>query len=263
LAYFAAVTGYLAESGDGVMTYRYKNFMYDGSDSLITVIKAVLLNPMKAVFECVDREKLQFIALTLLPLAGLPLLTRRYERFLLLIPYVLVNLMSDYQYQHDIFFQYTYGSTACLFYLALMNLADMKLEKRQLAALFAALCIGTTCFGAQVLPKALRYPSYCVTYGESYKELRETLDTIPDGASVAATTFYTTHLSQRDVLYDVRYASREHLLSCEYVVINPKEEKSLKKYGGYEGALELLAENGYEKEAECGEKLEIYHRKVS
>lgn len=263
VAYFVVVTGYLAESGDGVMTYRYKNFMYDGSDSLLTVIKAVLLNPMMAVFECVDVEKLEFIGLTLLPLAGLPFITRRYERFLLLIPYALVNLMSDYQYQHDIFFQYTYGSAACLFYSTLVNLADMKPGKKQLAALFVALCIGTVCFGVQVLPKAMRYPSYCVTYSDSYDDLRETLDTIPDGASVAATTFYTTHLSQRDVLYDVRYASKDHLLSCEYVAINPKEEKSLNKYGGHDGLLELLLENGYEKYAECGEKLEIYRRNVS
>lgn len=37
LVWFYAVTGYLAESGDGVMTYRYQNFLYDSSSSLITV----------------------------------------------------------------------------------------------------------------------------------------------------------------------------------------------------------------------------------
>ena len=123
VAYFLGVTSYLASDGDGVMTYRYSNFMYDGSSSLVTVIKAVLLSPMKAVFECVDKEKLEFISLTLLPIAGIPMLTRRYERLILLIPYILINLMSDYQYQHDIFFQYTYGATACLFYLVVVNLS--------------------------------------------------------------------------------------------------------------------------------------------
>ena len=81
LGWFFLVTGYLAKSGDGVMTYRYSNFMYDDSSSLITVIKSVILNPMKAVYECVDAEKLYFIGMTLLPLLGLPLLTRRYERY--------------------------------------------------------------------------------------------------------------------------------------------------------------------------------------
>ena len=117
IAYFFTVTGYLAENGDGVMTYRYNNFIYDGSASLVTVVKAVLMNPMKALYECVDEEKLKFIGQTMVPLLGLPLLTRRFERYVLLIPYVLINLMSDYQYQHNIYFQYAFGSTACLMYL--------------------------------------------------------------------------------------------------------------------------------------------------
>ena len=44
------------------------------------------------------------------------------------IPYVLVNLMSDYTYQHDIFFQYTYGSTAFLFYLSVINYEDIAIH---------------------------------------------------------------------------------------------------------------------------------------
>ena len=126
LAWFLAATTFLAENGDGVMAYRYDNFLYGGSSSLLTVVKACILSPMKAIYECVDEEKLPFIAFTLLPLLGLPLFTRRYERYLLLIPYVLVNLMSDYPYQHDIFFQYTFGSAAFLLYLTLLNLADLK-----------------------------------------------------------------------------------------------------------------------------------------
>ena len=261
VVYFAAVTGYLASSGDGVMTYRYRNFMYDGSDSLVTVIKAVLLCPMKAVFECVDAEKLKFIALTLLPLAGLPFITRRYERYVLLIPYVLVNLMSDYQYQHDIFFQYTYGSTACLMYMTLVNLADIRLEKRRVGAALAAVCIGAGCFGGQILPKAVRYPSMCVTYADYYDTLRKNLDMIPEGVSVAATTYFTTYLSQRDTLYDVRYASKEHLLECAYVAVNPGDEKSLKQYGGFEAFEKMLLDEGYELVVSQTQKLRIYQKK--
>lgn len=265
LLWFGAVTAYLSGSGDGVMTYRYDNFIYDDSSSLVTVIKAVLLCPMKAVFECVDPEKLEFIALTLLPLAGLPLITRRYDRYILLIPYILVNLMSDYQYQHDIFFQYTYGSTACLIYLTVVNLADMKLPWQRMGAVAAALAVGIGCFSAQILPKALRYPTYCLTYADYYDSLREVLDAVPEGASVAATTFFTTQLSQRDVLYDIRYASKEHTLSCDYMAISPTDAKSFRKYAkedetGYRDFAELLAEQGYVKIAEYEGKLEIYER---
>jgi len=265
LLWFAAVTGYLARFGDGVMTYRYRNFMYDGSGSLVTVIKAVLLCPMKAVFECVDPEKLEFIALTMLPLAGLPLLTRRYERYVLLIPYLLVNLMSDYQYQHDIFFQYTYGSTACLIYLTLVNLRDLAAVRLRLAALVAAAAIGLGCCTVQILPKVMRYTGYVMTYSDYYDGVRELLDTVPEDASVAATTYYTTYLSSRAEIYDVRYSAREDLLSCEYIVVGVTDTHGLKTFKteektGYENLVALLMEQGYGKVGEYPGRIEIYRK---
>lgn len=265
LGWFAAVTGYLATSGDGVMTYRYKNFMYDGSGSLVTVVKAVLLCPMKAFFESVDPEKLEFIGLTLLPIAALPLFTRRYERFLLLIPYVLVNLMSDYQYQHNIFFQYTYGATACLFYMTLVNLADWKVEPERVLTLAAAVAVAAGCFGVRILSKAVSYPEKCKTYAAYYDSLRDVLDVVPDGASVAATTFYTTYLSQRDELYDIRYASTDHIFSCEYMALGVTDTNSYKKFAvngekGYDNFVEILLSLGYEKIAEYEGRLEIYRK---
>ena len=264
LLWFGAVTGYLSIFGDGVMTYRYDNFMYDDSDSLITVIKAVLLRPMKAVFECVDQQKLKFIGQTMGALAFLPFLTRRYERLVLLIPYLLVNLMTDYQYQYDIFFQYTYGATACLIYMVLVNVADWK-DLRRVLALMLAMSISLGCFMSQIIPKAARYPEYCKTYAGYYEQLREVLDVIPEDASVAATTYYTTYLSRRDVLYDVRYGSKEHVLSCEYIAVGVTDKTGLKTYAvngerGYENFVALLLEEGYVKIAEYEGKLEIYHK---
>ena len=260
VAYFLCVTGYLARSGDGVMTYRYRNFMFDGSDSLFTVIKAVLLCPMKAVYECVDPEKLEFLGLTLVPLMGLPLVTRRYERYVLLIPYVLVNLMSDYQYQHNIFFQYTYGATACLIYLTLVNLADLKTGRKVI--LTAMILAASMCFCAQIIPKASNYPRYCITYAETYAQRREALALVPDDASVAASTYYTAHLSSRSDLYDIRYASTEHLLQCEFVVFHPTDTYSVQKYGAPEEFAAFLEKNGYALWNETAGQVFIYKRIV-
>ena len=266
LGWFFLVTGYLAKSGDGVMTYRYSNFMYDGSSSLITVIKSVILNPMKAVYECVDAEKLYFIAMTLLPLLGLPLLTRRYERYILLIPYILVNLMSDYQYQHDIFFQYTFGSNAFLLYLTVVNLADLKISWQRNLVLVLATFISGTCFIQIVVPKAKTYPVQSIQYFDYYQSIRDALDTIPEDASVTATTFYTTHLSQREILYDVRYCSQEHLLETEYVVLKLSANSDYKKYAtdgednGYENLVNILDTNGYEVYYSVDNILTIYHK---
>lgn len=266
LGWFFLVTGYLAKSGDGVMTYRYNNFMYDGSSSLIIVIKSVILNPMKAIYECVDAEKLYFIAMTLLPLLGLPLMTRRYERYILLIPYILVNLMSDYQYQHDIFFQYTFGSNSFLVYLTVVNLADLKINWQRISALVAATIVSAVCFGIVVVPKAINYPAQAIQYYDYYQNIRDTLDTIPDGASVTATTFYTTHLSQRETLYDVRYCSQEHLLETEYVVLKLSANSDYKKYesggkdNGFDNLVKLLEDNGYKEYESIENVLVIYYK---
>lgn len=266
LGWFFLVTGFLAKSGDGVMTYRYSNFLYDGSSSLFTVIKSVILSPMKAVYECADPEKLQFIALTLLPLLGLPLLTRRYERYILLIPYILVNLMSDYQYQHNIFFQYTFGSAAFLIYLTVVNLADIKMDWKRVTVLSAAAAVSLVCFCKVVVPKAISYPIRAVRYYDYYQIIRDTLSEIPEGASVTASTFYTTFLSQRETLYDVRYSSPQHLLETQYVVLHVSADGDYKQYAqdgqnsGFENLVRLLEENGYSQYRSIENVLVIYRK---
>lgn len=269
LCWFFLATGYLASAGDGVMTSRYKNLMYNESSSLITVVKAVLLSPMKAVFECADTEKLPFIAMTLLPLLGLPLWTRRYERYLLLIPYILVNLLSDYRYQHDIFYQYTFGSNAFLLYLTMANLADLKTGLRRIFPLAAAAAVCAVCFCAVIVPKAVKYPAEVLARHGFYQEIRHVLDTIPEEAPVTATTFYTTYLSQRKILYDVRYSSQEHLLETEYVVLALPPSSDYKNYededtdNGFENLVKLLEENGYREWKAIEDVLVIYHKEAS
>lgn len=263
--WFFLVTTFLKNVGDGVMTYRYQNFMYDHSDSLLTVIKAVLLCPMKAIYEAVDAEKMQFLFLTLAPILGLPLFTRRYERYILLIPYILINLMSDYQYQHDVFFQYTFGSAAFLFYLAIINLSDLHGNWKHSFITAVSLAICSVLFIQTIVPVASRYPKYCIENKEHYQQIRQTLSMIPDDAAVSASTFYTTHLSQREVLYDVKYASLEHILSTEYVALAVNNPTSYTPYtadsnNGFENFVAILESNGYELFAELDQVVVIYHK---
>ncbi len=263
IGWFLCTTGYLASSGDGVMTYRYSNFMYDGSSSLITVIKAVLMCPLKAIYECVDGEKLKFIGYTLLPLLGLPFLTRRYERLLLLIPYMLVNLMSDYQYQHDIFFQYTFGSTAFLFYLVLVNLADIKHSSVKIGFLVVAAALSLICLNRTVIPVAASYPQRYQDNKETYQQVHALLDDVPQDATVAASTHYTVPLSQREAIYDVRYTTWENLLRCEYIVLSVTNESSYKNYAdstgtGFENLTDLLLDSGYVLHSQVDGTVQIY-----
>lgn len=262
IGWFLAVTGYLAQQGDGVMTYRYQNFMYDGSGSLLSVIKAVLLCPMKVICECADPEKLPYIAQTLLPLLGLPLLTRKYERYILLIPYILLNLMSDYQYQHSVMFQYNFGSSAFLLYLTAVNLADLRWSIPQVAAGAAAVAVSFSFFCTLIVPPVKEVVASLKANQAYYESITNALSQIPEDASVTAHTFYVVPLSQRSVLYDVRYCSQEHLLSTEYVALrkNSSGDFSRGNLGvtGYENVDALLKANGFTEIHSQG-SLIIYH----
>ncbi len=266
LVWFFAVTGFLANVGDGVMTSRYRNFMFDGSNSLSTVVKAVLLNPMKAVFECVDKEKLYFIGMTMWPMLGLPLLTRRYERYVLLIPYLLVNLMSDYQYQHDLFYQYAFGSTALLIYLTAVNLADLKLRRERTVTMAAAAAVALLCFSQTVWPKAAEYPQRYADWESTYQEYQVAMARVPADVSVTAGTYYVAPLAQRETVYSLRHTTREHLLETRCVVMKTNTTNDFRNFhdegktNGSDNVIALLEENGYTLIYGENSTLKIYYR---
>ena len=63
------------------------------------------------------QEKAAYILIMLVPVAFLPLLNRDLSQMVLLLPFLVMNLMSDYPYQHSILFQYHFGTLAFFYYL--------------------------------------------------------------------------------------------------------------------------------------------------
>ncbi len=167
---------------------------------------------------------------------------------------------------YNIFFQCTFGSNAFLVYLTVVNLADLKINWHRRFTVIAAALVSAVCFAIVVVPVAVFYPGQAIRYQGYYQNVRITLDTIPDGASVTATTFYTTYLSQRETLYDVRYCSQKHLLETEYIVLELSANSDYKRYatGGKDNGLDnliaLLERNGYRKYTSLDNVLVIYHK---
>lgn len=201
VAYFFGVTSYLANAGDGVMTYRYDNFIADRDAGLVGVIKTVLVNPALVFFESFNADKLEFMILTLIPLGFMPFLTRKTSRLILVLPYMLVNLMSDYQYQHSIFFQYTYASCALLIYLSILNLSELSHHAKK-TLLTMSVSASLLFFTSQISEKDYYIARY-VAGREDYAKMNEVLEQIPDDASVKASTFLVPKLSQRFEIYDI------------------------------------------------------------
>ncbi|MBR1393266.1 MAG: DUF2079 domain-containing protein [Ruminococcus sp.] len=209
--YFLTVTYFLARFGDGVMTGRYDNYIYDGSGSLITVILAVIKDPVYVISQCFTRAKLIFILQMLLPLGFLPFITREPRRLILAIPFLLINLMTDYQYQFNISFQYCFGSGAMLIYMSAVNFSELRRPKLLLNALCCSLIIA---FG--LYWHRLDYFDAYRDATEQRESVSRALALIPDDASVAASTFFVAELSQRAELYELERTSHQ----TEYYVLD-------------------------------------------
>ena len=273
IGWFLGVTSYLASKGDGVMNYRYGNFMYDGKDSLLSAVICVILCPFKALFECTDPEKLEYLCLTLIPLLGLPLLTRRYERLVLLIPYLLINLLSDYQYQHDIFYQYSFGSVAFLFFASILNLSDLTARQKKapwLSAVLLAPVIVLSAVGFFQYPVSQSQGAFASRslYERDQQAAAELMAAVDEDESVCATTFYTTALSARRELYDVKYSSEQHIFHCDVIVIDPRYTYDFERWAtdpgktnGLERFRSRLSYYGYVLEAEYGGRIQVYRKK--
>lgn len=234
LLYFAGASYILKSFGEGIMSYRYQNFI-NGEGGLLSVVKNVFADPALAVSEIFEKEKLEFIAQMLIPLAFLPFMAKKPAHMLLILPMLLINVMPDYQYQYSIYFQYVFGSAAFLFYCSVLNLSDMSgAEKRSIA--LSALCAAMLFFSATVWQKGSYFEKYR-KFGWEYEIMDEVVEEIPDDASVCCSTFLLPHLAQRSVIYS---ADSKHTDECEYLVFDLRfekyEEALIDKYNdlGYE-----------------------------
>ena len=202
VAWFLFTSWFLDRYGYGIMSYRYDNFMTDGG-SLFGVIINVLKNPVLVFSEAFEAEKLTFLAQALLPLALLPLITR-------------LGLMSDYQYQHSIYFQYVFGWSAFLFYAAVLNLSDLgRRARRALCAVMLSASVLFSAAYAAPLGSSI-FPSK--TQREKCAAISEAIADIPGDASVTSDTFILPHLADREIIYELD--SKATSADTDYVVFD-------------------------------------------
>lgn len=217
--YFVVVTSLMSAYGEGVMTSRtYGNLMTDYEAGLPEVVKTVVLNPVYFLTQCINEESFRFFLLMLVPLGFMPLLSKKFSRFFLVAPFLLMNLASGYPYAKNTDFQYVFGTSTCLIFCALVNYDDIKSKKKQFVPLFmsvATLCTFATMIGGKT-------DSYDV-YKNGKKEFQRRdalLSAIPEDASVAVfDSFLLCHIAQREEVY---LLSEEYLtrpIDTDFVVI--------------------------------------------
>ncbi len=221
-AYFSLALIILNRFGEGVMSDRYDNLIMDEKSGLLSVIITFFENPAYVISECMNEEKLIFILFMILPVAGLPFITKKWSRFILLGPMVLINLMSDYTYQHSIYFQYIYGVAAILMYLSVMNLSDMKNEPKYYFPVLSSV-MSALIFISALSPQTVFVDEF-FNFREEHNEIRAVLSEIPDDASVNSSTFFIPYLSQRDEIYEIEYSGE----NTDYLVLDLRSEAGRK-----------------------------------
>ncbi len=195
--YFVMVCAYLEANGLGIMTWRYNDYIPSADAGLIGVIISVITNPAYLAVNLFSGEKAAFIVQMIATLGFIPLVTKKFHRYILLIPFVLINLMPDYQYQHSIYFQYIFGTGAIMMWLFVMNLSELKYDKRKcMTALSALSCIIMTISTMSGMLDNLKYFSEEKTAVISY------LETLPvTDKSITADTFFIPALYKQKELY--------------------------------------------------------------
>ncbi|HQH64165.1 MAG TPA: DUF2079 domain-containing protein, partial [Clostridiales bacterium] len=215
LAYFGLALWLLQRFGLGAMVGRYGNYGAPG-DGLLGVVKAFAANPAYVLAQCFDEGKLEFLLRMLVPLAFIPLINRQYAKYILLGPMVLVNLMSDYELQHSIDFQYTYGSAAILFYLFVSNIASFKPRPQRAVAVFCAAAT-LMLYANTMLSKTVYFTNYFAEQSRT-QTYDECLALIPDNAEVSASAFLVSHLYDHKILYELPTKHKTEYVAFDFAV---------------------------------------------
>ncbi len=247
--YFLIVLSYLGTSGDGVMSWRYGNFIV-GEGGLLEAVKNVLVNPAYVFTQIfVDEgktysQKILLILQLFVPLAFLPVGTKKVSRLILILPFVLLNLMTVYVYQYDISFQYTFGPMAFLCYLSAMNVSDMKPDTSKLLLRIAAVS-SCALFLVSAVPRFSQYAEIVMQSADDIKLTNEALDSIPEEASVIASSYFVARLSERKVIYAVNHHEVKEGERVDFVIIDTREnyEPFLEKYLGLGYSITDTVEN--------------------
>lgn len=241
-AYFALTAFLLERYGTGMMVNRFDNLIFNKEDGLLGVIKTALVNPGYLLTQMFTTgkgtwDKIVYFLQLFLPLGMLPFCSKRASRWLLVAP-VLMNLLTYYQYQYDLGFQYHFGIAAFLIYAMIGNLPHLSVNwRRSLLGVAVAGCLCLYVF--RVVPTYNGYVERWQNNREEYARMEEILETVPKDASVNCSTFLLAHIADRSEIYEIAYHNDKP--DVDYVVIDAR-------YQDWEEKAEAYLRQGYEYE---------------
>ena len=266
--YFAIALAIINSYGLGALDFRYDNMFYDKSGGLGQIIIVFLTNPAYAINQMISNadatqmDKIGYIISMFAPIGALVFSTgKKYSRYILFGAFVVLSLITTYQYQHDIGFQYNVGHIALFFYIIVMNLAGVSVRKQK-TRVWAGVIIAVIMFSGLVYPRAISYSDRYASNKARIVELDKAIDAIPNDASVVTTGFLMPHFSRHLQCYDIGYpqdikdangnvTGKKYYENPDYVVIDSVDAKEQTEFDNNylnSGKYELINEgNAYVK----------------
>lgn len=202
-AYMMFITNWLVENGDGQMmtSTRFGLLMIDYDGGLKEVVKNTLADPAYFFSLFVHEDTLPFFLHIMMPLLFMPFFTKKIHRYLLMLPFVIMNLVvgAGYGYAASVGYQYIFGPVCLLLYMCIINIDDMgQTRKQEIPVLLGSAALIMTLGG---ISHNMSYYENHIKNEEYFTNLENMLDEIPQDASVACDTWLLPHIADRDEVY--------------------------------------------------------------
>lgn len=267
VAYFCIAVILLSVLGEGTMAAsRYAQYTAEG-EGMFSIAFHIFQNPYHVLWNAFQEDRWIYLLQMFLPLMALPLIGIKKQEIFLLAPMFLFNLMTDYSYQHNIYYQYQFGTLALLFYMVVIRLRQLKIwqerwewHKALLSVERLVMCMaGLSLFVSVVFHRGqTRYLTEWEENRGPYSQMEHVLENVSregrEGVKVAASTKLVAHLWQVTELYDIvqiegdksvdwilldmRYADHQ-MLAEQYQAMGYQARESIEGY-----LLWLSAEDG-------------------
>ena len=269
ILYFVACLFILNQYGEGAMVSRFDNFLLEGQEGLSKVLENIFLNPTYTFASFFTQAKLKYIFILFLTQAFLPILQREWANYLLFIPLVVINLLSDWIYQVDFGFQYSYGSNTLTLFLSILALealwqrfshkGNLVLASKRILSLISL----ATILSAGILYAHINgWHHNALSYfrdRQRFDDIQYTLSTIPRDKTVLAFHTYTVSLRSVPELYDIFYHNEKEFDEKIDIVVVPRSILENTESTEHE-VLSLYLEQGYQEGAQSTEQVLILEK---
>lgn len=257
--YFVVAVSIVNSFGLGVLDSHFSNLYFDANGGIVQMIQSLISNPAYALGQIIENateggmDKIEYLILMLTPVAGALLaVKKKYSKYILLMPFLVINLVATYSYQHSIMFHYNFATIALFMYLIIMNLSEMKHKKVIKIVSISVICASIMFMGT-ILPKVQGYAIRYAQGKENYVQMDEILAKIPEDASVCASGYLVPHLADHLELYDQGHLNED--VYTDYLVVDARYVTEKAEFD------EILSTGDYELVDSLEGTVEVYRLK--